>query len=43
MRECEESSRCVHSRKASHLARDWKVAKCGTRVKYAKELKAHDS
>ena len=47
MRECEESSKSVHLRRALrlHLAigRDWRVTKGGTRVKHAWELKGHAS
>ena len=45
MRECEENLKSVHS--AGHrdwiwrLARGWQVAKGGTRLKHAGELKSH--
>ena len=47
MRECEEKLKSVHSARPrdciSQLACDWQVAKGGTHVKYAGELKSHAS
>ena len=47
MRKCEEKLKSVHSAGPrdciSQLAYDWQVAKGGTRVKYAEELKSHAS
>ena len=41
MRECEEMLKSVHSCRALRLARGWQVAKGGTCVKHAGELKSH--
>ena len=47
MRECEEKLRSVHSVGTRdwilRVARDWKVAKRGTRMKHVEELKSHAS
>ena len=47
MRKCEEKLKSVHSAGPrnwiSHMARGWQVAKRGTRVKHAGELKSHAS
>ena len=47
MRECEEKFKSVHSARTrdwiSQVARNWQVAKRGTHVKHAEELKSHAS
>ena len=43
MKECEEKLKSAHLRRVSQLARDWRVARSGTRVKHAEELKGHAS